>query len=81
VQPFYLALLGHIIRLAGAAVKRACPLILQLLLPRVNLIGVNLVALGELVDRRLLARRSREIFAFSAASIFRRVLFVIVCSA
>jgi hypothetical protein len=54
--------------------------ILQLLLPRVDLARVNPVAPGELVHRRLLAQRLQGEFAFSAASIFRRVLFVIVCS-
>ena len=52
-----LALLGGVRWLADDAVEGAGRLILQLLLPRVNLIGVNLIALRQLVDARLLAHR------------------------
>ena len=42
--------------------KNPAPQILKLLLLSVNLIGVNLVALGELVHRRLLAQRLQSDF-------------------
>ena len=41
---------------------------------------MNLTALGQVRDRRLLAHASSAIFAFSAESIFRLVRFVIVRS-
>ena len=40
-------------RLAHATVEGARCLVLQLLLPRVNLVGMNLVALCQVGDRRL----------------------------
>jgi hypothetical protein len=51
--------------------------LLQLLLPGVNLRRVDLIAHGQLSHRRLLAQRPRAIFAFSAASILRLLLFII----
>jgi hypothetical protein len=73
VQPLDLPLLGRIPRFADAAVKRTRRLILQLLLPCVNLVGVNLIALRRLVQPRRSRSASKANFAFSAASILRRI--------
>jgi hypothetical protein len=56
VQPLDLALLARVARLAGAAVKRARRLVLQLLLPCRDRVGANLMALRQLVHTRLLAQ-------------------------
>jgi hypothetical protein len=62
-------------------IERPRRVILKLPLPGVDLVGTDLVALGEVVDRRLLSQRLRAIFApFSPASIRCRVFFVIVRS-
>lgn len=65
-----------------SAFERPCRLIQQLLLPGVNLIGMHLIALGQIgptVACSLSA--SSAIFAFSAASIFRLVRLLISRSA
>ena len=67
----------HVLLHAGEGVRR---LILKLLLPGVNLVGMDLVALRKVRDRRLLPQSSSAIFVFSPASIHRPVCFVIVCS-
>jgi len=47
----------------------------KLLLPRIDLVGVDFVALGKIGHSRLSA--SKAIFAFNAASIFRLVFVII----
>jgi hypothetical protein len=61
-------------------IERPRRLILKLLLPGVNLVGMDLVALRKVRDRRLLPSASSAIFASSPASIPRLVFFVIVRS-
>ena len=59
-------------------VKRPKRLILKLLLPRINLVHMHLVALRpDPSPLILLADASKAIFAFSAASIFRLIFFMI----
>ena len=54
MQPFNLAL-GSAIAIAGVEGPRR--LIEQLLLPGVNLIGMDLIALGQIGHRRVLPQR------------------------
>ena len=61
-------------------IEGARRLILKLLLPGLNLVGMDLVALRKVGDRRLLRKASTAIFAFNPASIRRLVSFVIVRS-
>jgi len=76
VQSFDLAFALHRTG-AVAALEGPRRLIEQLLFPRVNLIGVNLITLGQGVTVSCSRNASSAIFAFSAASILRLVLFVI----
>jgi hypothetical protein len=56
---------------ANLRIKRPRRMVQQLLLPGVNLVGMNLMALRQVGYRRLFAQRLQRDFAFSAASIFR----------
>jgi hypothetical protein len=56
VQPLDLTLAVHP-GIAGAAFEGACRLIQELLLPGINLVRMNLIALGQIGDCRLFPRR------------------------
>jgi hypothetical protein len=64
----------------SAALKRSRRPILKLLLPRIDLVRVNLAALGQIGHSRLLRNASKAIPAFSDASIFRLVLWLMIRS-
>jgi hypothetical protein len=63
------------------ALERPCRLVLKLLLPGVDLVGMYLIALGQVGHRRLLAQRLQGDLRLQAASIFRLVFCAIVRSA
>src|SRR4029077_18976946 len=78
MQPLDLPLMRRIRVPPHTGVEGARSLILQLLLPSVNLVGMDLVALCKVVPCSRTA--SSAIFAFSPASIRRLVFFVIAGS-
>jgi len=70
MQPFDLAV--SIRRTAAdASLERPGRPIHKLFVPGVNLVRMNLIGLGQLGHRRLLAQASKAIRALNAASIFR----------
>ena len=80
MQPLDLSLMRRLRVPPHAGVEGARRLILKLLLPGVNLVGMNLVALRRSVTVACSRSASSAIFAFSPASIRRLVVFVIVRS-
>jgi hypothetical protein len=77
VQLLDLTVPAHLGELPHPRIKGAHSPLKQLLLPRANLVGADLVALRQISHARLLPHRLQAIFALSAASTFRLVLFVI----
>ena len=80
MQLLYLAFARFLALPPDTRVKGPGRLFQKLLLPRIDLVRVHLIALGQIGHRRLLRTASSAIFAFNAASIFRLVFFVIVPS-
>ena len=80
VQPLDLPLMRRLGVPPDARVEGARRLILKLLLPGVNLVRMDLVALRKVVTVACSRSASSAIFAFSPASILRLVFFVIVRS-
>ena len=57
-------------RTGGTAGKQALGIVEQLLLPALNLVGVQAMPLGQFRHRRILANSLQSHFAFKAASNF-----------
>ncbi len=70
VQLLDLAVLARLRVLARTPIKGPRRLFLQLLLPRINLVRMDLVALRQIGHARLSRTASSAIFAFSAAGVF-----------
>ena len=80
MQPLDLPLMRRLRVPPDAEIEGARRLILKLLLPGVNLVGMDLVALRKVGDRRLLPQRLQRDLRLQPASIRRLVFFVIVRS-
>jgi hypothetical protein len=77
VQPLDLPLMRRLRVPTNARIKGTRRLILKLLLPGVNLVGMHLVALRKVATVACSRSASSAILAFSPASI-RRLVFVVI---
>ena len=80
MQPLNLPLMRRLRVPPDARVKRARRLILKLLLPSVNLVGMDLLALRKVRDRGPLTQSLKRDLRRQPGSIRRLVFFVIVRS-